>query len=57
MGPYDKCGQHAHRDHPPNVPMITGSYSKEKKQKDSGLGDVIAGAAVAIVKALKSSPE
>ena len=52
-----KCGQHAHRDHPPNVPMITGSYSKEKKQKDSGLGDVIAGAAVAIVKALKSSPE
>lgn len=37
--------------------MITGSYSKEKKQRDSGLGDAIAGAAVAIVKALKSSPE
>ena len=49
-----KCGQHAHRDHPPNVPMITGSYSKEKKQKDSGLGDLIAGATVAIVKLLKA---
>ncbi len=38
--------------------MITGSYSKERKQKaESTLGEAIAGAAVAIVKALKQSPE
>ena len=37
--------------------MITGSYSKERKQKESNLGEVIAGAAIAIVKALKQSPE
>jgi len=36
--------------------MITGSYSKERKQ-ESNLGEVIAGAVIAIVKALKQSPE
>lgn len=53
------CGQHADKENAPNVPMITGSYSKERKQKaDSpNFGEVIAGAAVAIVKALKDSPE
>ena len=53
------CGQHADKENAPNVPMITGSYSKERKQKDSSsnLGDVIAGAAVAIVKALKELPD
>lgn len=49
-----KCGQHADKDNPPNVPMITGSYSRGRK-KDSGMGEAIAGAAVAIVKALKGS--
>ncbi len=32
-------------------------YSTERKQKESTLGEAIAGAAVAIVKALKQSPE
>lgn len=52
-----KCGQHADKDNPPNVPMITGSHSKGRK-KDSDIqpvGEVIAGAAVAIVNALKGS--
>ena len=51
------CGQHEDKENAPNVPMITGSYSKERKQKESNLGEVIAGAAIAIVKALKQSPE
>ena len=48
------CGQHAYKENAPNVPMITGSYSKERKQKDSSsnLGDVIAGAAVAIIEGI-----
>ena len=53
------CGQHTDKENPPNVPMITGSYSKERKQKagSSDLGEIIAGAAVAIVKALKDPSE
>ena len=51
------CGQHADKENAPNVPMITGSYSKERKLKESNLSEAIAGAAVAIVKALKQSPE
>ena len=35
----------------PNVPMITGVISKEKAKRES-LSDTIAGAAVAIVKAV-----
>lgn len=51
------CGQHGDKENAPNVPMITGSYSKERKLKESNFNEAIAGAAVAIVKALKQSPE
>ena len=37
--------------------MITGKYSKTPKPKDANLTEAIAGAAVAIVKALKESPD
>ena len=53
-----KCGQHDDKESPPNVSMITGSHSaREHKQKDTNVSEAIAGAAVAIVKALKGSPE
>ena len=52
-----QCGQHDDKDNPPNVPMITGSLSRERKQKDANFSDALAGAAVAIVKAMKGSPE
>ena len=53
-----KCGQHDDKDNPLNVPTITGSLSaRERKQKDANFSDALAGAAVAIVKALKGSPE
>lgn len=49
-------GQHKDKDKPPNVPLITGSYVKERKDSGS-VGEAIAGAAIAIVKALKGSPQ
>ena len=51
-----KCGQHTLKDNPPNIPMITGSYSRGKNPKEPGVGEAIADAAVAIIKALKGSP-
>ena len=44
-------------DNPPDHPMITGKYSNTPKPKDRNLTKVIAGAAVAIVKAIKGSPD
>ena len=52
-----KNGQHKDMDNPPDHPMITGKYSKTPKPKDGNLTEVIAGAAVAIVKAIKGSPD
>ena len=37
--------------------MITGSYSKEQKPKESNVSEAIAGAAVATMKGLKQSSE
>ena len=39
-------------DNPPDHPMITGKYTKTPKPKDGNLTEVIAGAALAIVKAI-----
>ena len=50
-----KNGQHKYTENPPDHPMISGKYSKTPKPKDTNLTEAIAGAAVAIVKALKGS--
>ena len=57
MGPSNKNGQHKDTENRPDHPMINGKYSKTPKPKDTNLTEAIAGAAVAIVKALKGSPD
>ena len=52
-----KNGQHKDMSKPPDHPMITGKYSKTPKTKDVDVVDVVSGCAVAIVKALKGSPD
>lgn len=48
-----QCGTHDNYENPPNVPMITGIAPKRHKENLSGS---LAGAAVAIVKALSPPP-
>ena len=50
MGPSNKNGQHKNTE---NHHMINGKYSITHKLKDINLTETIAGAAFAIVKALK----
>ena len=52
-----KNGQHKDKDNPSDHPMIDGKYSKTPKPKDGNLTEVIAGCTVAIVKAIKGSPD
>ena len=45
-------------DEPPNIPLITGTPNSHKVSRKESFGDALAGAATAIVRALKpQSPE
>ena len=49
--------RHESLDTPPNIPLITGSTDTRKTSKKDSVGDVVAGAAAAIVNALRRSPK
>ena len=49
--------RHESFEEPPNIPLITGNVGINKGSKRESIGEVVAGAAVAIVEALKGSPK
>ena len=54
---YIQSMRHDSYEEPPNIPLITGTPDSRKTTKKESCSDVLAGAATAIVKALKQSPK
>ena len=50
---YIQSKRHDSYEEPPNIPLITGTPDSRKVTKKDSFGDALAGAATAIVRALK----
>lgn len=49
--------RHDSYDEPPKIPLITGTSESQGRTNKDSLSEVVAGAATAIVRALKNSPK